>query len=210
MSFHSFDQHKFDKWTRQISSVYKHPIWNIYDADIQRIVNSFDQFNSPKGAGYVPPRWQLIKAQLWVETGAGSDYWKMLPMQIGMKGDQGVLDVLDYNHVHRVSLVTPPDIRRHLDLATIRSNPVVNIEAGLTLLHLKMAFFASCPKPVEHTHFAGHHQQKAPAHQPVHHESEAYVTAWRPFNPVTLYQQYNVGDAAYAAKLNFCMDLIGS
>ncbi len=33
------------------------------------------------------------------------------------------------------------------------------------------------------------------------------VVAWRAFNPVSLYQQYNVGDAAYIPKLEYCLEL---
>jgi len=227
VSFHSFDQQDFDKWKRGLERNYKNPGWDKYDADLQRIVNAFDQFHAPKGNGYVPPQWQLMKAQLWVEGGGPPQKraWQEMPMQIGVPTDRGILDVTHHPHV---PLISPPDLRRNFDLATIRSNPVVNIQAGMTLLHLKMAFFATRPKPVPSVPQPASnatpptrqpaaaapmpHPLVTPAHRANqnHPQKEAYVCAWRPFNPVTLYQQYNIGDGAYAAKLNFCLELISS
>jgi hypothetical protein len=190
---------------RQLAHGYKNPGWDKYDTDLQRIVNAFDQFHASKGNGYVPPRWQLMKAQLWVESGGPEQkYWNTMPMQIGMTGDTGMLDVMHHAHV---PLIAPLDLRRNFDLATIRSNPVVNIQAGMTLLHLKMAFFRNRPKQPLATP-ASTAQSHRVRDKPV--EMESYVCAWRVFNPVTLYQQYNVGDEAYAAKLNFCMELINA
>ena len=206
MSFHSFDQKNFDGWKRQLAHVYRNPGWDKYDADLQRIVSAFDQFHALKGNGYVPPRWQLMKAQLWVESGGPEQkYWNTMPMQIGMPGDPGVLDVMHHAHV---PLIAPPDLRRNFDLATIRSNPVVNIQAGMTLLHLKMAFYRKRPTQAFATSTSATQSHPANRHKPV--ETESYVCAWRVFNPVTVYQQYNVGDGAYAAKLNFCMELINA
>lgn len=208
MSFHSFNQERFDKWKRAVERRYKDPEWDIYDADIQRIVNAFARFHLSKGNGYVGPRWQLIKAQLWVETSPTTPFWKTLPMQIGMYNDGGITDVCGNAHM---PLVAPPEMRRHFDGVTIRSNPVVNIEAGMALLHLKMAFFASelkrSPQPSKHNQLAARHKQVS-----VHATQQrvSYISAWRPFCPVTLYQQYNIGDAEYAAKVNFCLELITS
>ncbi len=37
-----------------------------------------------------------------------------------------------------------------------------------------------------------------------------YIAAWVPFCPTTIYQRYNVGDGAYAPKLEYCLKLIGT
>lgn len=207
MSFHSFDQQNFDKWKRGLERNYKHPGWDKYDADLQRIVNAFDQFHASKGNGYVPPRWQLMKALLWVESGGPPQKraWEEMPMQIGVSTDKGIIDVIRHQHV---PLIAPPDLRRNFDLATIRSNPVVNIQAGMTLLHLKMAFYRRRPTTAFATPTSAAQSHPANRHKPM--ETESYVCAWRVFSPVTIYQQYNIGDGAYVAKLNFCMELINA
>ena len=234
MSFHSYDEKSFEGWKRGIEHEHHQPGWDIYDNAIHRTVAAFDHFNAGK-SGYIGPRWSLIKAVLWVEGGGPRyDAWKTQPMQIGWKTDTGIVDVLTQDHI---GTVTPPDIRRNFSMTSIKTAPEVNIQAGLALLHLKLATFSRRPKlgagtpPPQAAAFraasgiatigesvrqmSGVHSRPglksgSPPPKAKHNGvTEAYVSAWLPFHPVVLYQKYNIGDGAYARKLEFCMSLFG-
>lgn len=216
MSFHGFDQKDFDKWKRGIAHDCHLPGWNLHDTSIRNAVAAFDRFNQGR-SGYVGPRWQLIKAVLWVEGGGPSfPDWKSQPMQIAWLTDPGILDVL---HHPWIEVVTPPEVRRNFGMASIKTVPEVNIQAGLSLLHLKLAVMGhrlKASKPIDRPMPGATKPPAAPggfsSRPPVHgpHAMEPCVQAWLPFCPVTLYQRYNVGDGAYARKLEYAMELISS
>ncbi len=236
MSFHSLDTDKFDRWKRDLANAHQHAGWNKYDDTVRRTVSAFDQFLCGR-AGYIGPRWQLIKAVLWVEGGGpGQTCWNTQPMQIGWLNDPGIIDVLTKPHI---GLVTPPDIRRRFGMAAIKEDPEVNIQAGISLLHLKLALFSQKPRTMptlssmeqigtetittrRATEALSRLEvpstsdwQRSPHHLK-HHRSihleglvtESYISAWLPFCPVTVYQRYNIGDGAYASKLEYCMELM--
>ena len=123
-------------------------------------------------------------------------------------------------------LIAPPEMRRNFNITAIANNPALNIQAGLALLHLKLAYFThrspfddqvnawsreAVPKSLFPDTLADWRPDSWPfdepsAKQPKIHK---YISGWIPFCPVTLYQRYNIGDGAYARKLEYCMELIG-
>ncbi len=229
MSFHSFNVEDFEAWKQGIKHEHTKPGWDMHDSAIRGAVSSFQQFNGMK-SGYVGPTWQLIKAMIWTEGGGPryQDEWTLRPMQIGKQGDLGIVDVVTKPGI---GVVTPPEIRRNFQMAAIRSNASLNIQAGLVLLHLKLSFLGHRQKsepPAErltlgigdvwdgarnagdalHGRVDRHAIRSHARQTSVPLVSEPYVMAWLPFHPIVLYQRYNVGDAAYARKLECCMELM--
>ena len=172
---------------------------------------------------------------IWTEGGGPTygDDWTLRPMQIGVRTDPGITDVVTGPEM---KIIAPPEVRNEFSAQKIKSDAETNIQAGLALLHLKLAFFlrrpvlrasdassfaATRPGAPEHWksfgqpgHPANHHRRAAHAHAARGHGSsdmpvpKQYIAAWLPFCPVTLYQRYNIGDAAYANKLEFCLSLM--
>jgi hypothetical protein len=234
VSFHSFSQGAFNAWKREIARQHTKPGWNLHDESIQRTVRSYARFHAGK-SGYIGPPWQLIKAMIWTEGGGPGfgDEWRLRPMQIGVvirgKQDPGIFDVIKPS----TAIVVPPDIFRGFSVDGIRTNAEANIQAGLALLHLKLASFSH--RPTSTTSAAAipaKHQGKlnnpssvlstatqtatslettpsplSKSHLP-QRKTERYISAWAPFCPVILYQRYNIGDAAYASKIEYCLSLI--
>ncbi len=233
MSFYHHTEADFENWKLGMMHI-DLSVWSTHDHIIQTTVAAFDRFHSGR-SGYVGPRWELVKAVVWIESGGpNNSAWKNKPMQIGVRGDLGIVDVTTKPEM---ALFIPPEIRRRLDAATIRNSPAANIEAGLALMHRKMAFLSRKPKTNPHLPgsetaalgdamgravwtLATRNQAKLPimGSKPHHrdrrahegpHALESYICAWLPFCPVTIYQRYNVGDNTYVRKLEFCMKLMG-
>ena len=82
-----------EKWQDGLNTAVGNAQWNAWDCEIQLAVNEYNRHLAGT-AGYVPLDWQLIKAMLWVETGADNAEWKTKPMQIGVPGDPGLASFL--------------------------------------------------------------------------------------------------------------------
>lgn len=87
----------------------------------------------------MPLDWQLIKAMLWVETGADNPEWKTKPMQIGVPGDPGLASFLSGKEGD--DAILPSSLRGRLTLASARTIPTYNIRAGIGYLLMRMANF---------------------------------------------------------------------
>ena len=217
MAFHSYNENIFDGWKAHLNEEYMKEGWNVYDQAVRGAVDSYRNFHKGK-SGYVGPSWQLIKAMLWVE-GGGPHFpeWKVRPMQIGAiyggHADGGVFDVCNKPEM---AWIAPPEMRQKFNVGAIRNMPELNIKAGLALLHLKLAVFGHKPGKVEvrgdDYAFSGNRQKVRDTRlpPPPRPPKVKYISAWLPFCPVTIYQRYNMGDASYASKLEYCLTLINS
>ncbi|KND59258.1 hypothetical protein BVER_01121 [Candidatus Burkholderia verschuerenii] len=83
--------------------------------------------------------WKLIKAMIWVETGADSPEWRSKPMQIGVPGDPGLSSLLSGHEGG--DLIISPGWTGRLTPVTIRTIPAYNIRAGVGYLLTRMADF---------------------------------------------------------------------
>jgi hypothetical protein len=90
-------------------------------------------------AGYRPLDWQLIKAMLWVESGAADSEWNSKPMRIGVSGDPGLASLLSGNEGG--DLILPPAWKGQLTMGSVRSMPAHNIRAGIGYLLMKTAHY---------------------------------------------------------------------
>lgn len=86
----------FEKWQEGINKAVGDAKWNAWDCEIQMAVSEYNR-HLLGTAGYVPLDWQLIKAMVWVETGANSPEWTSKPMQIGGVTENGKIRTLRPN-----------------------------------------------------------------------------------------------------------------
>ncbi|WP_310003150.1 hypothetical protein [Caballeronia sp. LZ043] len=117
----------FEKWRDGLSGASKHTRWNKWDHEIQTAVSEYKQ-HLYQYAGFFSLDWRLIKAMVWVETGADSPEWNVKPVQIGVPGDPGLKSLLSAEEGG--DLILPPLWRGRLTIATVRSSPVHNIRVG--------------------------------------------------------------------------------
>jgi LysM repeat protein len=90
-------------------------------------------------AGYMPLDWQMIKAMVWVETGANNSEWNSKPMQIGVVGDPGMTSLLSGKEGG--DLILPPALKGRLSTGSVRAIPAHNIRAGVGYLLMRLANF---------------------------------------------------------------------
>ena len=226
----------FERWQDYVNSETQHPDpWNGYDCDIQSAVIEYNRFLMGT-AGYQPLDWQIIKAMLWVETGADSPKWSSNPIQIGNPGDPGLNTLL--RGKEGSDLIVPPTIRTKLNAASVATVPAWNIRAGIGYLLTRMAKFSiqSVPdadtKVYDVTVKAGDSLDKiaraqgstltelraltpgASARKPgqvIKYRKAAMqqvITGWRPATTQNVAVLYNVGDPSYARKLDYALTLI--
>lgn len=190
MAFHPCTDVGFEGWAQGMEDAGVNTEWDMYDSHIQHLILRYNDHLRDMG-DFIPIDWRLIKAMIWTETGAKNRQWKTLPMQIGIRTDPGMHDLLtDPNR----RLVVLPDLWSHFTKSQIRTNPYINIEAGISLLLMRMAHFRSTPN--FHS-FANAHFRSG-------------IVSWRSFTPQTIFMRYNQGDGCYARKLIYCMRLIHS
>jgi hypothetical protein len=131
----------FEVWKEKFDAdlAKKPAAWDEYDVRIKYAVDEFNWHlrNTPL---YPTLDWRIIKAILWVESGAWNLAWKTRPMQIGNKGDSGLHDLLGARKTQG-KLVTPDKFQAGITESAVRSDSETNIRAGIALLLLKMAVF---------------------------------------------------------------------
>jgi hypothetical protein len=130
----------FEKWQDGINKAVGNPKWDTYDCEIRSAANEFNAQLSGQ-ANYRPLDWQLIKAMLWVETGADKDLWKSNPMQIGMYNDPGLKALLSGKEGGE--LILPKTWLPKLTASSARAIPAHNIRAGIGYLLMRLASFAT-------------------------------------------------------------------
>ena len=128
----------FEKWQDGINKAVGDAKWNSWDCEIQMAVNEYNRHLSGT-AGYMPLDWQIIKAIVWVETGANDSEWNSKPMQIGAAGDPGITSLLSGKEGG--DLILPKGWKGRLTTGSVRSIPAHNIRAGIGYLLMRMANF---------------------------------------------------------------------
>jgi hypothetical protein len=113
--------------------------WDEYDACIKDAVHEFN-WHLRVTTHYPTLDWKVIKAMLWVESGAWRSAWKTRPMQIGNPSDKGLDDLLVVRKVQG-KLVIPDKFQAGITQSAARSDPETNIRAGIAYLLLQMAKF---------------------------------------------------------------------
>jgi LysM repeat protein len=126
-------------WQDGLKRAPNDPQWSIYDCDIKTAVSEFDHHLS-KTQHYRRLDWHLVKAMLWVETGAASPEWKTKPMQIGVAGDPGLAALLSSHQGGE--LILPKALRdQFLKARSAATSPAHNIRAGMAYLLMRLAVF---------------------------------------------------------------------
>lgn len=129
---------RFERWRAGISADLDSK-WDAYDCDIMSAVSIYNG-HLQGTAGFHPLDWLLIKAMMWVESGAANPQWFRKPIQIGNPGDPGLQALLGGREGG--DLILPPAFRNTLNRASILTIPQENIKAGIGYLLMKMANFA--------------------------------------------------------------------
>lgn len=128
----------FELWKRGIDKAATDPKWDQWDClIIQTLAEYRMHITSISRQCHLVVDWWLIKAILWVETGAENPAWKMRPMQIGNLGDAGMDDLLS----ERGRVIVPPTMWHSFSRGAIRTNPTINIRAGIGYLILRASHF---------------------------------------------------------------------
>lgn len=227
----------FDRWKDTIDTALTDRRWHEYDCDIQQVVNEFNRHLAGT-AGFHSLDWRIIKAMIWTETGGPTNpAWLSNPMQIGNPGDPGLRALLFGNEGgdlvlppdvrkrligttirgnpvmnmragvgyllmrlahYRIGTVQDPadcnvytlEVRRGDTYATLaRAN-------GTTVDTLKNLNRGAAPLGQGQTL----RYQKA--------STGKMIASWDLPTSQRIAIRYNVGDAEYAAKLDYCMSVI--
>ncbi|WP_447741917.1 LysM peptidoglycan-binding domain-containing protein [Variovorax boronicumulans] len=223
----------FDSWAEGVDKADDQ--WNAYDCEIRSAVNEYNMHLS-RTPGYVPLDWQVVKAMLWVETGAKALAWKSRPMQIGHIEDAGLMALLGDREGG--DLVVPPSLRVSLSASSVRAEPVPNIRAGIGYLLMRMATFefksllnaddkvyevtvkdgdsleriaraqGSTPEVMKKLNPSAHLLK---AGQVLKYQKAAVrkvITGWMPLTPSRIATRYNVGDPDYARKMDHALPAV--
>lgn len=226
----------YQRWQDGIDAAVRNAKWDVYDCDIRLAVGEFNSHLGNVG-GFRPLDWKLIKAMIWVESGAAHPEWRTRPMQIGVPGDPGLNSLLSGDEGGE--LILPPQWQRMLTVATVRSQPAHNIRAGTGYLLMRMANFEF--KSVRDPDIAIHevvvkkgdrldnlaktHHTTVEIFKQMNSTTELIrpgqtlkyqrgkvkrvIVSWRPFVTGMIAQRYNGGgDPAYAQKLDHALSLI--
>lgn len=226
----------YEKWQDGIDSAAGDTKWDAHDCEIQMTVSEYNRHLSGTD-GYIPLDWRLVKAMLWVETGAERSEWNIRPMQIGNDNDPGLAAFLSTNEGG--DLILPPKWTGSLTVSSARSNPSHNIRAGVGYLLMKMANYEyrSVPaadaevreltvKPgdsldrIARTHGSTVDMLRSlnPAARVLQPgqklkyrkaSNQKVITGWRRITTASIAQRYNGGgDFLYAKKLDYALSLI--
>lgn len=225
----------FEKWQDGINKALDDAKWNSLDCEIQRTTNEYNRHLAGT-PGYIALDWQLIKAMVWVETGAENPKWGSNPIQIGNPGDPGLQSLLSGNEGG--DLIIPPLWKEQLTPSTATTIPSHNIRAGIGYLLMRLATYAIKSVPDADSAIYEVTVQPRDTIAKIAHDKGSTVEAMKRLNPgasvlrngqTLKYQKaalkkvitgwnmittssiatkYNVGDPMYAKKLDHCLSLI--
>jgi hypothetical protein len=224
------------KWRNGIDKAVGDPRWNEYDCEIIAAVGEYNRHLSST-PGYVTLDWRIIKAMVWVETGANNPQWKTKPIQIGNPGDPGLHVFLSGKE--GADLVTPPELKGRLTLSSVITIPSYNIRAGIGYLMSRMATYRQEnqidgeSKVFEVTAKAGDSLDRIARAQGSTVETlqmlnpgatvlrmgqivkcrkaaiRRVISDWRSFNTTTIALNYNGrGDRDYARRLDYALNAV--
>ncbi|WP_429454606.1 LysM peptidoglycan-binding domain-containing protein [Paraburkholderia sp. 40] len=226
----------FERWQDGVSKAVSDAKWNSWDCEIQMAVHEYNR--QLRGtSGYVPLDWQLIKAMLWVETGAHDPQWNAKPMQIGVAGDPGLASLLSGKEGG--DLILLPGWKGQLTIASVRTIPAYNIRAGVGYLLMRMAIFeyrsvlGADPKVYEIAVKPGDSLDRMARAQGTTIEMlrklnptstalrpgqvlkyrkasvQNVIASWHPISTTLIARRYNGGrDSKYARKLDYALSLV--
>lgn len=226
----------FEKWKDGINQAVGNAKWSFWDCEIQRAVNEYNRHLFGK-AGYISLDWRVIKAMIWVESGANNSEWQFKPMQIGVAGDPGMTSFL--SDKEGGDLIIPPVWKGRLTADSVRTTASHNIRAGIGYLLMRMANFEYRSVPgadsrvYEVTVKSGDSLDKIaklhgttietlkklnsvvsilrPGQKLKYKKSsvQRIITGWRQINTIRIAQRYNGGgDPNYAKKLGYALSLV--
>lgn len=225
----------FEKWQDGINKAANNANWNVLDCEIQTAVNEYNRHLSGT-PGFIALDWQLIKAMVWVETGAESPKWTSNPMQIGNPGDPGLSALLTGDEGGE--LIIPPAWKSRLTIGTATTIPSHNIRAGIGYLLMRLATYSiksvpdvdnfvyelkvrpgdSIAKIAKENNSTietiktlnpGVHTLKIGQVLKYQKASmKKVVTGWNRITTSIIAEKYNVGDPLYSRKLDYCLLII--
>jgi hypothetical protein len=224
----------YELWQDTIDTSLKDPRWHLYDCDLQRIVAEFNRHLSGKG-GYFPLDWRIIKAMVWTESGGPNNpAWHNNPMQIGNSGDPGLAALLSGKEggdlimpaeikrtLTTTSVRSSPQMNiiagiayllmrlARFDIATIPDNKdhkvyEVLVKPGDSLDKVARANASTVDtlKKLNPGAFFLKPGQTLKYHKAA---IQKIIVGWNMVTTSTVAARYNVGDPAYAKKLNYCL-----
>jgi hypothetical protein len=223
----------FESWADGVDKA--NDKWNVYDCEIRSAVNEYNMHLS-QTPGYVPLDWRVVKAMLWVETGANVLDWKSRPMQIGNAQDAGLMALL--GDKEGGDLVVPPSLRITLSAHSVRTDPASNIRAGIGYLLMRMATFAfknvldaddkiyevtvkdrdslekiaknqgSTPEIMKRLNPSAHLLKAGQVLKYQKASVRKVITGWMPLTTSSIAARYNVGDSSYARKMDHALPAV--
>lgn len=224
---------KFELWQETIDLSLKDSRWNSYDCDIKRVVGEYNQ-HLLNQEHYRPLDWRLIKAMIWTESGGPNNRaWKRNPMQIGNPGDPGLRALLSKDEGG--ALILPPSIAKVLSESSALSSPLMNIRAGTGYLLMRLARFDIADVVDDTAVVSVVEVRRGDTYSKIAHDNGSTVSTlkmlnrgilalspgmsikcqkasmrkvivgWEPITTAHIASRYNVGDPAYARKLNYCL-----
>ncbi len=227
----------FQQWKDGVDKAAGDTRWDSWDCEIQRTVSEYNRHLSTT-SGYMPLDWLLIKAMLWVESGATNSEWNSRPMRIGVSDDPGLTSFLYGNEGG--DLILPPAWKGKITANSARTLPVHNIRAGVGYLLMKMAYYeyrsvlSDDTKIYEVTTKPGDSLDKIAkaqgstvdilkklnptvialrSGQVLKYQKASIkrvIIGWRSFSTMTVALRYNSmqKDSNYAEKLDYALDLV--
>jgi hypothetical protein len=223
-------------WKNLVDDGVTNKTWDEYDDLIKaEIADCNRRFASTPG--YKDVDWLLVKAMVWVESGGPSNAaWKRRVMQIGNPGDKGygVLSrrsegsrlVMTDQLWHEVKVpkrINDPKVNVQAGIAylftrtaTFDTRSVNDPVDTATYIHVvqkgdNLSTIAASHKTTIaslqelNTNTAVLHPKDVLLYRKA--RVELVVVGWRTFDTQTIAQRYNVGDADYSNKLNYCLEL---
>jgi LysM repeat protein len=125
------------KWKDSVEPGVTDAAWDKYDSVIQ-IEIAASNLRLKNIPGYKTVDWKVVKAMIWVESGANSPAWNTAPIQIGVPGDPG-LGVLQRGENGSDLIMTTDLANRVKNTQLVSTDPNLNIQAGIAYLFTQMS-----------------------------------------------------------------------
>ena len=206
------------------------------DCDIKQIVSMFNRHLA--GQGYITLDWRTVKAMIWTETGGPDNRaWKKNPMQIGKQDDPGLRALLFGNEGGELIMPTALRQRLTVAavLSTPKSNIEAGT-AYLLMRHAryeiktvhdrtdKKIYAAKVGPGDSLDKFARTHGTTVdvlkssnvttamlrPGQELKYQKASLrkVIAGWQMITSTSIARRYNVGDARYSQKLNYCLEVM--
>lgn len=227
----------FDRWKDTINAALTDRRWHEYDCNIQQVVNEFNRHLGGT-AGFHALDWRIIKAMIWTETGGPTNpAWRSNPMQIGNPGDPGLRALLFGNEGGDLVL-PPDIKKRLIGTTIRGNPAMnMRAGVGYLLMRLAHYRIGTIQDPADSNVYTlevrrgDNYATLARTHgttvdtlknlnrgaqplgqgQTLRYQKAStgkMIASWDMPTTQRIAIRYNVGDAAYAAKLDYCMSVI--